>query len=81
MKKEVIARIYVKGSKRYLTVHEESLAEKAVRAAMLEFNLPRSYFYIMKGEELAEQEIAEEAYKMSKKIGLRGFMEDPAFKF
>lgn len=76
------ARIYLKGSKNlFYPVKSTELAEKMVTSAMKEFSLPRSHFYIMSGEELEDQRLAEEAYRLNKKLRLGVDMEKPIFKF
>ena len=75
-------RIYLKGTpNKFISAKSEQEAEKAIASAMKEFGLPRSYFYIMKGFELEEHRMYEEAYRLNKKHGLGINMQKPRFSF
>lgn len=75
-------RIYLKGTpNKFISAKSEQEAEKAIAGAMKEFGLPRSYFYIMKGIELEEHRLYEEAYRLNKKAGLGLDLQKPRFSF
>ena len=75
-------RIYLKGTPdKFITAKSREAAEKAVSQAMVAFDKPRDYFYIMDGSELEHQRLLESAYRLNKKHHLGVDMPKPVFKF